>query len=310
MNWTQKERLIYQHFSKITPEDDAVFAPFHQNNLFGDTTFSLLYAWESEFQYAYRQWDEVLVVLEHGVKGRLSCIVLWKDAARFTPVAADLYRMFRQAELPLYFKYVREEDLPLYLQAAAKIGESAEVAGIWDDSDYIYRTEDFLSLTGKQNKRKRGDLNNVVRHYPDLRVEFHGRAGRDLRRECLDIFGSWCTGRSCGRCVYGCELNAFRRFLEIFDQGRHRLAVSYADGQALSFAACERINPEMDCYHFQKNVRPIRGLTYWLNREMALECPKATYINLAEDMGLPGLRQEKMGLHPFKREAKYTVCIK
>ena len=112
---------------------------------------------------------------------------------------------------------------------------------------------------------------------------------------------------ACEDCVYGCERKAFSRFLELVDDDRFCLAVSFAEDEPMSFAACERIGPELDCYHFQKNARPIRGLTYWLNREMALARRSARYINLAEDMGLHGLRQDKMGLHPCRLEAKYTV---
>ena len=77
----------------------------------------------------------------------------------------------------------------------------------------------------------------------------------------------------------------------------------------MSFAASEQVNPEMDCYYFQKNAMRIRGLTYWLNREMALERAHVKYINLGEDMGLPGLRMDKAGLHPCKHGAKFTVKI-
>lgn len=307
MSLSEKEQLVYREFSRITPDAEPCFAPFLEKNLFGDTTFSLFYAWEDRFQYAYRQWENTLAVLEHGLEERLSCVVLWEDREEFFAVAAWLYQVFREAGLPLYFEYVRESELPLYLQAAGALGEGVEVRSSWDSNDYIYEREDFLSLEGRRNKGKRGDVNSLMRQYPQLHVEFHGSGGRDLREDCLRVFDRWCSARACEHCVYGCERRAFSRFLELVDDARYCLAVSFAEDEPMSFAACERIGPEMDFYHFQKNTRAIRGLTYWLNREMALVRRSGRYINLAEDMGLPGLRQDKMGLHPCRLEAKYTV---
>lgn len=303
----EKEKLIYREFSPVTLDAEPCFAPFFEKNLFGDTTFSLFYAWGDRFGYSYRRWRNVLAVLEHGLEDRLSCVLLQEDEEEFRAAAAELYQMFRETGLPVYFEYVRESELPMYLRAAGEIGGGVEVRSSWDSSDYIYETDDFLALEGRRNKGKRGDVNSLTRQYPELRVEFHGADGRDLREDCLRVFDRWCSARACENCVYGCERKAFTRFLELVDDERFCLAVSFAEDEPMSFAACERIGPELDCYHFQKNARPIRGLTYWLNREMALARRSARYINLAEDMGLPGLRQDKAGLHPCRLEAKYTV---
>lgn len=303
----EKEELIYREFSPVTLDAEPYFAPFFEKNLFGDTTFSLFYAWGDRFRYAYRKWERTLAVLEHGLENRLSCILLWEDEDELHTVAAGLYRLFRENGLPLYFEYVRENELPMYLRAAGEIGEGVEVRSSWDSSDYIYETDSFLALEGRRNKGKRGDVNSLMRQYPELRVEFHGADGRDLREDCLRVFDRWCSVRTCESCVYGCERKAFLRFLELVDDERFCLAASFAEDEPMSFAACERIGPELDCYHFQKNARPIRGLTYWLNREMTLARRPARYINLAEDMGLPGLRQDKVSLHPCRLEAKYTV---
>lgn len=307
MSLSEKEQLIYREFSRVTPDAEPCFAPFFEKNLFGDTTFSLFCAWEDRFRYAYRQWEKTVAVLEHGLEDRLSCILLWEEEAEFRAAAAELYRLFRETGLPLYFEYVRESELPMYLRAAGEIGEGVEVRSFWDSSDYIYERDEFLALEGRRNKGKRGDVNSLMRQYPELHVEFHGAGGRDLREDCLRVFDHWCSAHDCENCVYGCERKAFSRFLELVDEKRFCLAASFAEDEPMSFAACERIGPELDCYHFQKNARPIRGLTYWLNREMALARRSARYINLAEDMGLPGLRQDKMGLHPCRLEAKYTV---
>lgn len=306
--WEQEEH-VYREFAPVTLDAEKHFVPFYKRNLFGDTTFSLIYAWEDRFRYAWRKWEKTVVVLEHGMEDRLSCIVLWEDLEEFCQAAKWLHELFHEADLPLYFEYVRQRDLSQFLQAAGRIGEGVDVRSLWDNRDYIYESEDFLSLEGRRNRGKRGDTNSLLRQIPNLRMERQGENGRDLRQDCLRVFDQWCTRHECRQCIYGCERKAFARFLEIPDHPRYCLAVSYDGEEPLSFAACERIGEDLDCYHFQKNARPIRGLTYWLNREMALGRPEARYINLAEDMGLPGLRRDKESLHPCRLENKFTVQI-
>ena len=70
-----------------------------------------------------------------------------------------------------------------------------------------------------------------------------------------------------------------------------------------------RINADTVCYFFQKNRQRVRGLTYYLNREMALTDTDITYINLGEDMGLPGLREDKRSLHPCEQKKKYFIMV-
>ena len=40
------------------------------------------------------------------------------------------------------------------------------------DDDYIYRTEDYLSLDGNKNKTKRGSLNWFERNYPGVKIVY------------------------------------------------------------------------------------------------------------------------------------------
>lgn len=300
---------LYQDFRPIDKASAALFEPFRGRHSFGDTTFTLFYTWQDRFHYACRLMGDTLVVLEHGIDDQLTCVLLRKEGAELAPVVAELYDAFQRAGLPLYLGYVSEDELPLYIQVALEIHRELVVHSTFDDSDYIYDTEGFLSLTGGRNKGKRGALNALLREHPDIHMVLHDGAAHDLRPVCMELFDRWCAGHDCESCFYGCEKKAFRRFWEIFDPSRHCAGVGYAGGRPVSFAVSEEISPEMDCYYFQKNAIRARGLTYWLNREMALERTHIRYINLGEDMGLPGLRTDKAGLHPSRFGAKFTVRI-
>ena len=306
---TEEEKQVFSAFERISVETAEVFAPYHDTNVVGDTSFSLLYVWQGQFHYAYRMIKGHLVVLEKGVDERLSCILLRKKEEDISDVIETLYQMFHKAGLPLYFEYVAEKDLPVYEKAVQAAGMKMQSISKEEDSDYIYETEAFLSLEGKENKRKRGDLNNLHRQYENLSVCMYDGSNAQIRRDCESIFEDWCTSHSCENCYYGCEKQACFRFFDIYNANYHKIAVAYADGIPLSFAISERINADTVCYFFQKNRQRVRGLTYYLNREMALTDTDITYINLGEDMGLPGLREDKRSLHPCEQKKKYFIMV-
>lgn len=310
MNLTEKEKRLFAQFNEIDRSAGPLFEPYRGGQVFGDRMFSLIYAWNCEFHYGYRVMGDCIAVLEKGIDNRLSCILLHSASGSVDDVVSGLYEMFQAAKLPLYFEYVCREELPVYRAAAAAMGREARIASREEDSDYVYQTQDFVSLSGKANKGKRGDRNVLLREYPDIHMRCYDGGNEEIKEDCEKIFDQWCADRECRECFYGCEKTACLRFFDIFDQKYHRIAASYAQGEPLSFAISERISPDTVCYYFQKNARRIRGLTYWLNREMALLHPDARWINLGEDMGLPGLREDKRGLHPFGKREKYFVEIR
>lgn len=301
------KQKLYESFVPITTESERLFMPYRGSDIFGDTTFSLLYSWGSSFNYGVRRLKDALLVTEESIDGRLVCILKKNKNTDMTAAAAEALSIFENAGLPLYFGYVDAAELEIYARAAAELGREISAETVRGDSDYIYRTEEFISVDGRKNKKLRTDLNSLMRHYPDITMRMYDGSDGVFRRDCLRVFDSWCSGRECGKCVYGCEKTAFERFFDIFDPARHSIGASYSDGKMLSFAASEIINSDTVCYYFQKNASRIRGLTFWLNREMAKRQPGFGYINLGEDMGLEGLTIDKMSLHPCEVRDKYTV---
>ena len=88
---TEEEKQVFSAFERISVETAEVFAPYHDTNVVGDTSFSLLYVWQGQFHYAYRMIKGHLVVLEKGVDNRLSCILLRKKEEDISDVIETLY---------------------------------------------------------------------------------------------------------------------------------------------------------------------------------------------------------------------------
>lgn len=294
-------------FIDITKADRDLLEPIEKNNVFGDTTFSLIYAWRSYYRYQYFDFGEIIVIKGHGINEKEGYILKKKHpGARLDSAIERLLEYCEVQGHTLTIEYVSEEVLEEYQACVKALGLQAEIRSIRDYSDYIYRTDAFISLQGKQNKSKRGDVNWLLRNHPSLQ---YVRYTPELREDCLNIFEHWCQGRNCSECYYGCEKKAFMELLDLYHPDRYRIGLSYCDGIPLSFAVAEQTGKDTMSYYFQKNRERIRGLMFWLNQQMALEHPDVEYINLGEDMGLPGIQMDKESLHPCKMLHKYIVTI-
>lgn len=300
--------LIADLFAPFTKSDMDMFERFRYSNSFGDTSFSLLYAWSERFDYRFRLYDDIFAVTGKGRTGETGfSLVRSSSQAPIDTAFSDLCRYCFELGIPPTFEYIREDELTDYISAARRLGRKAQYFYQEEYSDYIYDTGDFISMSGSKNKTKRGGYNYFQRNYPDIRYVHYSP---ELYSDCIDIFKKWCSSYECENCFYGCERKAFERFMEIYNSGYHKIAMAYDGDKPLSFAVCEQINENTVSYYFQKNAKRIRGLTYWLNRHMALEHDDNTkYINLGEDMGLEGLAADKRQLHPCAVLKKYNVIV-
>ena len=295
-------------FRRIDRTAEKDFAPFFLKNRFADTTYALLYAWGDKFLYSYCKCSSGLIVKGTGMNQREAYILIHdkEDEQMITDGIEQLYRYHSSNVGPLIFEYVGEEEIESYRTAAARFNCGIQITTEEIYDDYIYDTEEFLSISGKKNRGKRYDVNHLKNSHPEmcaLRYE-------DVRPEsCMEIFDRWCERHSCSDCYFGCEREAFQRFMSIYDRSRHYIMVSCEGERAVSFAVCEQINEDTVGYYIQKNAEKVRGLTYWLNRQMAFEHEQIAYINLAEDMGIPGIVMDKSSLHPCRKQKKYTVEI-
>lgn len=302
----QEEKIkVFSHFNANTRNE---FKYFQFTNTFADTAFSLLYAWGEMFDYRYHAYDDSVMAVTGIGKGSSRGFALIRRTPDISINAAfqDICAYCFNCGIQPVFEYISKNELPDYIRAANSIGKNVEYFYQNMYSDYIYRTDEFISMSGNRNKTKRGGYNYLEKHYPEIRYE---KYQPHMYHDILSIFDSWCSKHECRNCYYGCERRALERFMEIYDRKYHRIGLTYNGMKPLSFAVCEQINEETVSYYFQKNAERIRGLTYWLNRQMALEHEHIRYINLGEDMGIEGLITDKKLLHPCGMMKKYTVLI-
>ena len=284
-------------FCPFSVEDAGLFQQYGTDTDFFDLSFTNFWTWGSHFHYVRKVLDGTLAVFYEGVGEQIACILLPGPSRNLRRGLEGACEIFRELGQPAVFEYVPEEWLPLYQEAGIPLTLSSHR----DWSDYIYDMSEFIALKGNQNKAKRRELSTFgtmgkAEFTPMTRENFH---------MTLEVFDRWCGEHDCGSCVFGCERVAFVRIADIWG-GQYYGGFACLNGVPEAFAIAETLGG-CACYSFQKNARRLPGLTYFLHYHCALLPGHPERMNWCEDMGLEGLRQNKLKYHPCALQKKYQV---
>ena len=286
-------------FRVITPADRLAFSGYGSNTEIFDVSFTNFYTWNEQFQYVYKALEHVIAVAYIGLDGRAACILLPQGLADLSEAVAEMYGVFSAEGRPMLFEYVPENWLSLYRASGFVCRESVDR----DWSDYIYDVAQFIDLSGNRNKFKRREI---------AAFEKQGQTGfTPLTRRTMDaaqeVFEQWCSRYPCDHCVFGCERRAFSRLADIWEEQFYG-GIAWLDGRPVAFAVAETLNG-CACYLFQKNAVRLNGLTCFLHYHCAGLPGHPAQMNWCEDMGLQGLRENKLKYKPCSLLQKYSLEI-
>ena len=293
--------LVQQHgFQPFHPADRALVDQYSRECIFFDLSFTNFWTWDRVFHYRWRMLGDTLAVTYINLDQVPAAILLPGPSQDLTAAAAGIRELFGRAGYPAMFEYVPERWLPLYRST----GFALEIATDRDWSDYVYDVADFTNLEGGENRSKRRELKLAAAQ---------GAQFRPLERGNLDtmltVFERWCDWHSCEHCFFGCEQDAFARLREIWDDERYYGGIVFMNHSPVAFALGETLGHRA-CYSFQKNTENLRGLTYFLSYHCAMLPSHPPRLNWCEDMGLEGLRINKLRYRPSEIVSKFTVKLR
>lgn len=173
-----------------------------------------------------------------------------------------------------------------------------------DNEEYIYRTEDMIRLPGKKLRMKKNHLNGFLRQYADYQYEAITKENlEDAKAGIHDWFLRHGDIEE--------EEQAIKRCFDHWDALGVKGAVIRIYGKVEAFTNGDSINEKMAHIIFEKANPEIRGLYQAINRDFLMhEFADTEFVNREEDLGLPGLREAKMGYHPDHLTEKYDVVLK
>ncbi|MBU0686238.1 MAG: DUF2156 domain-containing protein [Candidatus Margulisbacteria bacterium] len=177
-----------------------------------------------------------------------------------------------------------------------------------NQSDYIYLREDLANLEGKKFDGKRNHLKRFLKHFPDyqfvpLKAEHAVQA--------LKLFEEWAGHKKETRFFTKFSYNSQKKAIEEafgqFDKLNCKGGMLFAEDSVKGFIL-GTANPNMISVHFSYGKPQTAGVFQMLIKEA---CEKTfnsfKYINLEQDLGIPGLRKAKLSWHPKKLEEKFEI---
>jgi uncharacterized protein len=176
-----------------------------------------------------------------------------------------------------------------------------------DHSDYILSVEILKNYPGSKLANKR----NYVRKFNSA----HEHSIRKLNlsdkediKEIRSVFDEWCESHT--DLDSHNEKEALRRFIEIAPLVDTITLGIYIDDKLEAFWSHEILEHSCTISHFQKaNSRKFPDLYPVLMQESAKELAgrEIFFINFEQDLGIPRLREGKMGYLPYGFLKKYNI---
>lgn len=175
-------------------------------------------------------------------------------------------------------------------------------------SDYVYYTENLITLSGKKLSSKRNHINRFLREYGDYE---YVEVGEDTFSECERIFNEWCEGNESCNCEVPeeCEKWACSQLLEFWDMiPGLKGALIKVNGRFEAFTIGEMLNDDTAVIHIEKGNADVHGIYTLINKEfISRTFANSKYVNREEDMGIEGLRKAKQSYNPSGRVWKYNI---
>ena len=267
-----------------------------------ELTFTNLYMWRNHYRFRWSMAGEALLVAADP-PGR--------QPFALPPVGGDdLTAPFRLlvAHLERLAALPEIQRVPEHLarRYAEPLGLDAEEDRA--QSDYVYRTESLIALSGRKYHGKRNHLNQFRSAYA-YRYE---TLTAPLIQACMELQEEWCRLRECldNRGLLS-EEDAIQEALRHFQDLHCSGGAIVVDGRVVAFSLGEPLNPDTAVVHVEKANPEFPGSYAVINQEFCRHSWSAyTYINREQDLGEEGLRQAKLSYYPDHLVTKFVLRAK
>lgn len=178
-----------------------------------------------------------------------------------------------------------------------------------DNFDYVYATENLVTLAGRRYHSKRNHIARFRAACPDF--VYRPITPNDIEA-CLELACRWCQQRRCDEDMDLLEeIWAVRAALTHFTDLGLDGALIEVDGRVEAFSVGELLNAQMAVIHIEKANPELPGLYAVINQQFAEHRWSATReINREQDLGEEGLRRAKESYYPTRMVEKYTIRLR
>jgi len=222
--------------------------------------------------------------------------------------------------LTAVFNYAREnkidQTLKLIPEITANIARqdknSLEITEDPDNFDYIFSFESIMKLEGSHYKDERNLCHNFIKSHPNNQIDVLDINDRKVKTLLSDIYNKWISNKTAlgkDEVEKETELTAFNRLLRDAEHFEVVCLGLKVNNEYIAFTISEPIGNGFVMAAFTKADINYRGSFQFIDQKRA-ECfynLGYKFLNLEQDLGIPGLRQAKRSWNPVDYLKKYVI---
>jgi len=175
--------------------------------------------------------------------------------------------------------------------------------------DYIYDSQDLITLRGKKYHAKRNHINRFRALYPDWSYEPITALNMP---EIIAMSQEWCKRNDCNASK---SLQSENMALSEALGGFFALGLDggliRAGGKVVAFSMGDKLTNDTYLVHIEKAFTDVNGAYAIINQQFSEHSAgQYLYINREDDSGDEGLRKAKLSYHPVMRTEKYAARLR
>jgi len=183
-------------------------------------------------------------------------------------------------------------------------GSRYDISTSRDNCDYIYSTDDLITLKGKAFHSKRNFITRFKATYPDYNFRVYND---ELdRKNIFALYEKW--NATTEHETYALEQLVITRALDYRVELNLQIGVLYVNDNLVAFSISDISNHNIAHTFFEKADKDYIGSFQAINQFSAQAfLSNHKFVNRQEDLGIEGLRKAKLSYHPIKLLEKYRA---
>ncbi len=295
---------IYPKFSKLQLKHKRVFDKFaHKYGFYCDFNFSNLFSWDVDDDVGVSMLNGNLIIRRQDyVKGKYFYSITGCNKI--------------DDSLSTMLKSVKELNfVPEIVVQNIQNKDKFVIKNERDNYDYIFNVKDLVEIKGNKYKNVRNRLNKFMKEYPDynkLNVSTTSVVNLDRFKCFQDVFYTWKTSKGLNDKETEREKKALNRLLEHSHELNLLIIEIKLGDELVAFSVNNIAAPGYAVTHFEKAIKIHKYFTSYVIHECAKMQDKfgIKTVNWEDDLGFPGLRQNKSSYRPAEMLNKYQVKLK
>ncbi|MCL1874188.1 MAG: phosphatidylglycerol lysyltransferase domain-containing protein [Clostridiales bacterium] len=292
-------------FRSITIEDKALFQYYLADHYYETITFNFtsLFLWQHWDNYRFAENQGSLWV-QCDFSSRIAFLPpIAPDEPTILAATEAMIDWCASNNLPFFIIEGTEFHSQLYQKAWP--GRFSYADFPYGDN-YIYRVKDLVDLKGNKYRNKRNHVYHFLREYPNYQFL---PLDKNLIQPCRQLTDNWVSRHKPSETIMA-EYKGLQLLFDHYDDLGCLGAAIIIDDKLEAFTVGEKLNHDTFMIQAEKANPDKHGIYQAINQFFLRDYAKDyIYVNRAEDMDEPGVRQAKQTYHPCKMAKRIHISL-